>query len=108
MTLSLRALRGTLATTTGTLSRVDTLAQNLVRGKGLVGKTLTDEELYNNLVSSSRHLQLLLQDLRMHPGRYTRVKLFGKGKKYVNPIEDPAYQILVDSLERDYSKKLKN
>ncbi len=108
VTLSLRALRGTLAATTGTLSRVDTLAQNLVRGKGLVGKTLTDEELYNNLVSSSRHLQLLLQDLRMHPGRYTRVKLFGKGKKYVNPIEDPAYQILVDSLERDYSKKLKN
>lgn len=45
VTLSLRALRGTLATTSGTLSRVDTLAQNLVRGKGLVGKTLTDELL---------------------------------------------------------------
>ncbi|MBC7777096.1 MAG: MCE family protein [Phycisphaerae bacterium] len=110
VTLSLRALRGTLATTTGTLSRVDTLAQNLVRGKGLMGKALTDEELYNNLVSSSRHLQLLLQDLRMHPSRYNTVKLklFGKNKsQYVNPIEDPAYQILVDSLERDYSKKLK-
>jgi phospholipid/cholesterol/gamma-HCH transport system substrate-binding protein len=111
VTLSLRALRGTLATTTGTLSRVDTLAQNLVRGKGLVGKTLTDEELYNNLVSSTHHLQLLLQDLRMHPQRYNtvRVKLFGKNKtKYENPIDDPAYQLLIDSLERDYSKKLKN
>ncbi len=111
VTLSLRALRGTLATTTGTLSHVDTLAQNLLRGKGLVGKTLTDEELYNNLVSSTHHLQLLLQDLRMHPQRYNtvRLKLFGKNKsKYVNPIDDPAYQILIDSLERDYSKKLKD
>lgn len=111
MTFSLSALRTTLAATTGTINRVDTLAQNLVRGKGLVGKTLTDEELYNNLVSTSRHLHLLLQDLRMHPSRYNtvKVKLFGKNKsKYVNPIKDPAYQILVDSLERDYSKKIKN
>jgi phospholipid/cholesterol/gamma-HCH transport system substrate-binding protein len=111
VTLSLRALRGTLSTTTGTLSRVDTLAQNLIRGKGLVGKTLTDEELYNNLVSTTHHLQLLLQDIRMHPERYNtvKVKLFGKHKTiYENPIDDPAYQLLIDSLERDYSKKLKN
>lgn len=111
VTLSLRALRGTLSATSGTLNKVDTLAQNLIRGKGLVGKTLTDEELYNNLVSSTRHLQLLMQDLRIHPERYNtvKVKLFGKKKmKYANPIDDPAYQILVDSLERDYSKRIKN
>ncbi len=111
VTMSLASLRSTLAATTGTINRVDTLAQNLVRGKGLVGKTLTDEELYNNLVSTSRHLHLLLQDLRLHPTRYNtvKVKLFGKKKtKYANPTDDPAYQILVDSLERDYSKKVKN
>ncbi len=111
VTLSLGALRGTLATTSGTISRVDTIAQNLIRGKGLAGKALTDEELYNNLVRSGHHLHLLLQDLRLHPERYNtvRLKLLGKNRsKYVNPIEDPAYQLLLDSLERDYSKKLKN
>ncbi|MFN7267120.1 MAG: hypothetical protein ACK5VB_06480, partial [Bacteroidota bacterium] len=75
------------------------------------GKALTEEELYNNIVSTTRHLHLLLQDLRMHPERYTnvRVKLLGKNKpsRYANPIDDPAYQILVDSLEKDYSKKAK-
>ncbi|MFN0036762.1 MAG: MlaD family protein [Saprospiraceae bacterium] len=105
VTLSLRSLRGTLATTTGTLSRVDTLAQNLLRGKGLAGKALTDEQLYNNLISSTRNLNLLLQDLRMHPERYTnvRVKLFGKNKgiKYTSPVNDPAYEVLADSLERE-------
>jgi phospholipid/cholesterol/gamma-HCH transport system substrate-binding protein len=111
VTYSLSALRNTLAATTGTINRVDTLAQKLVRGEGLVGKTLTDEELYNNLVSTTRHLHLLLQDLRMHPERYNtvKVKLFGKKKsKYANPLDDPAYQLLADSLEREYSKRLKN
>jgi len=112
ITYSLNTLRSTLTATTKTISRVDTIAQKLVNGEGLVGKTLTDEELYNNLVSTSRHMHLLLQDLRMHPERYTRVKvkLFGKNKppKYANPLDDAAYQMLVDSLEREYSKKLKN
>ncbi|MEZ4928000.1 MAG: MlaD family protein [Saprospiraceae bacterium] len=111
ITLSLNTLRSTLTSTTKTINRVDTLAQKMVRGEGLVGKTLTDEELYNNLVSSTRHLQLLAQDLRMHPERYTsvKVKLFGKNKpkKYANPLEDPSYQLLVDSLERDYNEKVK-
>jgi len=111
VSVSLAALRGTLAVTTGTLKHVDTLAQNLLRGEGLVGKTLTDEELYNNLVSSSRHLHLLLQDVRVHPERYNtvRVKLFGKNrKKYENPLNDPAYELLIDSLEREYSKDIKD
>jgi phospholipid/cholesterol/gamma-HCH transport system substrate-binding protein len=112
ITQSLAALRSTLGTTSRTISRVDTMAQNLLRGEGLVGKTLTDEELYNNLTRTTRHLQLLMQDLRLNPKRYTTVKLkvFGKNKTkgYANPIDDPAYQHLVDSLERVYSRQLKN
>ncbi|MCC6279213.1 MAG: MCE family protein [Saprospiraceae bacterium] len=111
VTLSLTALRGTLSTTERTISRVDTLAQNLVRGEGLVGKSLTDEALYDNLVRTTRHMNLLMQDLRLNPKRYTTVKLkiFGKNKTkgYANPIDDPAYQILLDSLERDYDRKIK-
>jgi hypothetical protein len=57
-------------------------------------------------------MELLLQDLRLNPKRYTTVKLklFGKNKTkdYANPIDDPAYQMLVDSLERAYSKKAKH
>ena len=111
ITLSLNSLRTTLASTTQAVNHVDTLAQRLVRGEGLVGKALTDEQLYENLTSTTRHLHLLLQDFRMHPERYTRVKvkLFGKNKpsKYANPVDDPAYQLLIDSLEQEYSKKLK-
>jgi phospholipid/cholesterol/gamma-HCH transport system substrate-binding protein len=112
ISLSLAALRSTLGTTQLTLTRVDTLAAGLVAGKGLAGKALTDVELYDNLTRTTRHLHLLMQDLRLNPKRYTTVKLkvFGKNKqpKYINPLEDPAYQRLIDSLEREYSKKIKN
>jgi hypothetical protein len=61
-------------------------------------------------VRTSRQLQLLMQDLRLNPKRYNTVKLklFGKNKTgdYENPLEDPAYQHLIDSLEREYSRKL--
>jgi phospholipid/cholesterol/gamma-HCH transport system substrate-binding protein len=112
VTTSLAQLRKTLQVTGKTVSRVDTLAQNLVKGKGTAGKVLNDEDLYNNLVRTTRHMELLLQDLRLNPKRYTTVKLklFGKNKTkdYANPIDDPAYQMLVDSLERAYSKKAKH
>lgn len=112
VTVSLAALRNTLAATGRTVSRVDTLAQGLLQGKGSAGKVLTDEELYANLVRTSRQLQLFVQDLRLNPKRYTTVKLkvFGKNKtkKYENPLDDPAYQLMVDSLEREYSKRIKN
>jgi len=109
--LSLASLRTTLRTTQLAITRVDTLAAGLVAGKGLAGKALTDDELYDNMARTTRHLQLLLQDLRLNPKRYTTVKLkiFGKNKtpNFINPLEDPAYQRLTDSLERSYSKKIK-
>lgn len=109
--IALSDLRTTLSVTQHTMMRVDTLAGRLIEGEGMAGKLLTDEELYDNLVRTSRHLQLLVQDLRLHPNRYNtvRVKFLGKNKKpYENPVDDPAYQMLIDSLEREYSRKIKN
>jgi len=109
VTLSVSALRNTLNTTQAAISKIDTLASGLAGGQGTAGKLLNDPEFYDNMARTSRHLQLLLQDLRLNPKRYNTVKLkiFGKNKTkdYHNPLEDPAYQMLVDSLERDYSRR---
>ncbi len=106
---SVSALHSTLNTTQAAISKLDTLASGLAAGQGTAGKILNDPEFYDNMVRTSRHLQLLLQDLRLNPKRYNTVKLkvFGKNKTkdYINPLEDPAYQLLVDSLERDYSRR---
>jgi phospholipid/cholesterol/gamma-HCH transport system substrate-binding protein len=112
VTLTVSDLRSTISDLQLTLLRTDTLVSRLNDGQGTAGKILTDPELYDNLSRSLRHMNLLLQDLRLNPKRYNTVKLkiFGKNKTpdYANPIDDPAYQLLLDSLEREYQKKMKN
>ena len=106
MVRNLSDLRTTLQTTTRTVGRVDTLAQNLLQGKGSAGQLLTDKNLYTNLERTTRQLSLLMADLRLNPKRYTtvKVKLFGKNK--VTPFDttqiynDMRYWKLVDSLEQ--------
>ncbi|MBK8555560.1 MAG: MCE family protein [Lewinellaceae bacterium] len=89
VTASVSSLRQTLEGASKTLNKVDVLAQGLVNGQGSAGKLLSDEELYDNLVRTSRQLQLLMQDLRLNPKRYNTVKLkvFGKTKPRTTPIQ---------------------
>jgi phospholipid/cholesterol/gamma-HCH transport system substrate-binding protein len=49
-----------------------------------MGLLLNDQKLYNNLVTSSKELNLLLEDLRLNPQRYVSVSVFGK-----NPQKQP-------------------
>ncbi len=111
LTSRLSDLRHTLNATQRTISHVDTLAQNLLQGKGVAGKMLTDEQLSEDLERTIRHTQLLLQDLRLNPKRYTTVKLkvFGKNKTkgYETPFDDPIYTMQADSLERLLGQRLR-
>ena len=62
-------------------------------GEGTLGRLINDPEIYYNLEETSKHLALLLQDLRLNPKRYVRLSVFGrKGNPYTPPEEDPAYQ----------------
>jgi phospholipid/cholesterol/gamma-HCH transport system substrate-binding protein len=47
--------------------------------------------LYNNLNATANSLNILLQDLRLHPKRYVHVSVFGKKDKsqpLMKPLED--------------------
>ena len=107
LTVTVSSLHSTLGTTQSAISKLDAM---LSGKEGSLGMMPNDPEFYTNMVRTTRHLQLLLQDLRLNPKRYTTVKLkvFGKNKTgdYEVPVDDPAYQLLIDSLERDYSKKM--
>jgi phospholipid/cholesterol/gamma-HCH transport system substrate-binding protein len=54
-----------------------------------MGKLLNDDALYNNL-SKTKELELLLQDVRLHPTRYVNVS-FGKKEK---PYKAPGSRLL--------------
>ena len=76
----------TVKTLEATLDNVNKMMTDLQSGKGSMGKLLKDEAMYTNLTKASRELELLLQDVRLHPTRYVNVSLFGKKEKpYIEP-----------------------
>jgi phospholipid/cholesterol/gamma-HCH transport system substrate-binding protein len=72
-----------------TLENVNLMMTDLKSGKGTMGKMLQDDGLYKNLEKTSKELELLLEDVRLHPTRYVNVSVFGKkNKPYVAPSKD--------------------
>ena len=48
---------------------------------GTLGLLLNDKKLYQDLEGSSRSLNTLLDDVRLHPKRYVSISVFGKKDK---------------------------
>ncbi|HSD15275.1 MAG TPA: MlaD family protein [Flavobacterium sp.] len=72
-----------------TLVNVNKMVADMESGKGTMGKLMKDDAMYNNLTKASKELELLLQDVRLHPTRYVNVSMFGKKEKpYVAPTEE--------------------
>ena len=84
----------TLSSLESTVANLDMIMAKIENGDGTLGKLMNDKELYTNLNSASRELDLLLQDFRLNPKRYVNVSVFGKKQKeYTVPEEDPAEKI---------------
>ncbi|HTN37990.1 MAG TPA: MlaD family protein [Arachidicoccus sp.] len=68
---------------------------------GSLGAMINDKELYNNFNRTARSLQILLDDLRVHPKRYVNISVFGRKDKG-NYLEKPLPQ---DTTKPDASRK---
>jgi phospholipid/cholesterol/gamma-HCH transport system substrate-binding protein len=55
---------------------------------GTMGLLLNDKKLYQNLENTTRSLNILLDDFRLHPKRYVHVSVFG-GKDKNPPLMVP-------------------
>lgn len=74
-------VKQTLANLEDVTSKLST-ALNQVNGTdNTVGALLNEKELYNDLNDAVESLNLLLTDVRLHPGRYITVQVFGKKNK---------------------------
>ena len=90
----LKDLKSAVGEATTTFKQVNGLMTQVGEGDGTIAKLLNDPEIYNNLEATSKHLSLLLQDLRLNPKRYVRLSVFGrKGNQYAAPEDDPAFEL---------------
>lgn len=48
------------------------------KGQGTLGQLVNNDTLYFELEKASRDLNLLLEDLKLHPNRYVHISVFGK------------------------------
>lgn len=85
---TVQSLESTISTLNGVLA-------DIKGGKGSLGKLASDDQLYKNLNSTANSLNILLQDLRMHPKRYVQISVFGKKEK-----DGPLMTALPDSTQK--------
>jgi phospholipid/cholesterol/gamma-HCH transport system substrate-binding protein len=69
----LTALSDKLSVTSDALQRV---VDRMDKGEGTLGKALTDPKLYDDLRETLRNTNDLVKDMKSHPGRYIRLRLF--------------------------------
>lgn len=74
-------LQKTLNKLENTLTKTDSILYRINRGEGSLGLLVNNDSLYNNLNTTSRDLDLLINDLKENPGRYINISIFGGKKK---------------------------
>ncbi|WP_299064103.1 MlaD family protein [uncultured Polaribacter sp.] len=71
-----------------TLNSANLMLSGINKGKGTLGKLVTDEDLYNNITSMSKELEDLLREMKLNPKRFVHFSLFGKKAKPYAPNKD--------------------
>lgn len=93
-------LETTMNNLNSSVSELKSILTKVNSDKGTLGLLMTDTKLYNNLNATSNKLNLLLDDLRLHPKRYVNVSVFGKKDK-----SEPLMVPLPDTVNAPYTPR---
>ena len=91
----------TMAKANEALDAVSSITKRVANGEGSLGKLVANDSLHNGLVATNAELQLLLDDLQMHPWKYVQVNLIGRKQKSEFSKKDlkRLRNIIADELE---------
>jgi phospholipid/cholesterol/gamma-HCH transport system substrate-binding protein len=82
--LSRADIEGTLNQLKSTIQQLNTTVAKIDSKDGSLGLLLNDKKLYQNLESTSRSLNVLMDDVRVNPKRYVNVSFSVFGRKKSN------------------------
>ena len=67
------------------LASLSDVSKKISDSEGSLGMFINDKDLYQNLEKSSKELDMLIKDIKLHPKRYLGFSIIGGGKSYVEP-----------------------
>lgn len=99
--------KGTIEAAKNTLNKFNVMLDSATQGEGTLGKLLKDDQLYNELNTTNKRIQSLVEDLEAHPERYIHFSVFGSKIKGVplTPAEERQLKQLLDSTETKKTSK---
>jgi len=80
-------LKSAVSSADKSLKELNLVLARINEGQGTLGKLAKNDSLYNNLNKSALDLDKLLEDLRLNPGRYVHISVFGKKDKKAKPVK---------------------
>jgi len=69
-------IAGTLTSVNKSMLEFSQVMEKINKGDGSIGLLVNNDSLYIGLEKSSRELNLLLEDIRLHPKKYVKLSLF--------------------------------
>lgn len=85
---TLKQLKTTLETAEKAMADVNELLAKVKEGDGTIAMLMNDPKMAEQLKMTAKHMNLFLQDFRLHPERYRRI-LSKKKMPYKPPENDP-------------------
>lgn len=80
------------------------ISSDINQGKGSIGKLIHNDSLHTELVNASHSLDLLLNDMRVHPGRYVSFSVFG-GKKQQDELSKKQKDVIREEVDKAIQEK---
>jgi phospholipid/cholesterol/gamma-HCH transport system substrate-binding protein len=105
--VTIATLQTTIQKMNTILASLNTTIEKANSGTGSLAALMNDRSLYDDLRTSNLQIQLLMQDLRLNPKRYTSI-LSGKSKPYQAATEQDTINDLKALLAPNQSIKLKS
>ena len=100
----------TMARANQALDDVSQITSQIASGEGSLGKLIQSDSLHEGLLATNVELQLLLDDLQLHPWKYVQVNLIGRKQKSEFSKKDLVRlrNLIADELENQEDSKTSN
>lgn len=92
----------TLTTLDSSVNALKSGMQKINSKDGSIGLLLNDTKVYDNLASTSNKLNILLDDIRVHPKRYLTISVFSKkdrGNYITAPLIDDTLKLATPAMD---------